>query len=293
MACASIPLLRHHRCRGAARRREAAGDGRGAAGRSCPEAASKPLILSVAAGKTIASFERHFGADAAVIRTIPNTPAAVGRGITAMASNANVSPAQLDPGRTLLSSIGEVVTVADEALIDAVTAVSGSGPAYVFYLTECLAAAGEKVGLPADLAMQLARATVAGSGELMRVTGTEAATLRQNVTSPKGTTYAALQVLMAEDGMQPLFDKAIEGGSPSLHGNLRARCPLPITFDDFLRRWISASAPSSVSSLPAGPQARLQAEDRFRPGDRRQEIIGPDHQILRRKRCWAGRWRRW
>jgi pyrroline-5-carboxylate reductase len=171
--------------------------------------ASKPLILSVAAGKTIASFERHFGADAAVIRTIPNTPAAVGRGITAMAANPNVSPAQLALARTLLEAVGEVVTVANEAMIDAVTAVSGSGPAYVFYLTECLAAAGEKVGLTKDLAMQLARATVAGAGELMRQSGTEAATLRQNVTSPKGTTYAALQVLMAEDGMQPLFDKAI------------------------------------------------------------------------------------
>jgi len=171
--------------------------------------ASKPLVLSVAAGKTIASFERHFGADAAVIRTIPNTPAAVGRGITAMAANPHVSPAQLDLARTLLLAVGEVVTVANEAMIDAVTAVSGSGPAYVFYLTECLAAAGAKVGLPADLAMQLARATVAGAGELMRVTGTPAATLRQNVTSPKGTTYAALQVLMAEDGMQPLFDKAV------------------------------------------------------------------------------------
>lgn len=171
--------------------------------------ASKPLVLSVAAGKTIASFERHFGAGAAVVRTIPNTPAAVGRGITAMAANPNVTPAQLDLARTLLSAVGEVVTVANEAMIDAVTAVSGSGPAYVFYLTECLAAAGEKMGLPADLAMQLARATVAGAGELMRVTGTPAATLRQNVTSPKGTTYAALQVLMAEDGMQPLFDKAI------------------------------------------------------------------------------------
>lgn len=171
--------------------------------------ASKPLILSVAAGKTIASFERHFGADSAVIRTIPNTPAAVGRGITAMAANGNVSAAQMDLARALLSAIGEVVTVADEAMIDAVTAVSGSGPAYVFYLTECLAAAGVKVGLPADLAMQLARATVAGSGELMRVSGIDAATLRQNVTSPKGTTYAALQVLMAENGMQPLFDQAI------------------------------------------------------------------------------------
>ena len=174
-----------------------------------PLKASKPLILSVAAGKTIASFERHFGADAAVIRTIPNTPAAVGRGITAMAANANVSPAQMALARTLLESVGEVVTVENEAMIDAVTAVSGSGPAYVFYLTECLAAAGEKVGLPKDLAMQLARATVSGAGELMRQSGIEAATLRQNVTSPKGTTYEALQVLMAEDGMQPLFDKAI------------------------------------------------------------------------------------
>ncbi|MBM3519958.1 MAG: pyrroline-5-carboxylate reductase [Alphaproteobacteria bacterium] len=171
--------------------------------------ASKPLILSVAAGKTIASFERHFGSDAAVIRTIPNTPAAVGRGITAMARNAHVSADQMKLAETLLSAIGEVVEVGHEGLIDAVTAVSGSGPAYVFYLTECLAAAGEKAGLPAELAMKLARATVSGAGELMRVTGIEAATLRQNVTSPKGTTYAALQVLMAENGMGPLFDKAV------------------------------------------------------------------------------------
>ncbi len=178
-----------------------------------PLKSSKPLVLSVAAGKTIATFERHFGADAAVIRTIPNTPAAVGRGITAMAQNANVSPAQLELARTLLSAVGEVVTVDDESMIDAVTAVSGSGPAYVFYLTECLAAAGEKIGLPPALAMQLARATVAGSGELMRQSGIEAATLRQNVTSPKGTTYAALQILMAEDGMQPLFDKAIDAAA--------------------------------------------------------------------------------
>ena len=171
--------------------------------------ASKPLIVSIAAGKTIASFERHFGSDAAVIRTIPNTPAAIGRGITAMAANPNVSPALMDLARTLLSAVGEVVTVDDEAMIDAVTAVSGSGPAYVFYVTECLTAAGEKVGLPRELAMHLARATVSGAGELMRQSGIDAATLRQNVTSPKGTTHAALQVLMAEDGLQPLFDKAI------------------------------------------------------------------------------------
>jgi len=170
---------------------------------------SKPLILSIAAGKTIASLARHFGGDAAIIRTMPNTPAAIGRGITAMVANPHVSPAQLQLARALLAAVGEVVTVDDEALIDAVTAVSGSGPAYVFYLTEALAAAGEKVGLAPDLAMQLARATVSGAGELMRLSGQPAATLRQNVTSPKGTTHAALQVLMAGDGLQPLFDKAI------------------------------------------------------------------------------------
>ena len=178
-----------------------------------PLKASKPLILSIAAGKTIASFERHFGAGAAVIRTMPNTPAAVGRGITAMAANANVSAAQMDLARTLLSAVGEVVTVDTEALIDAVTGVSGSGPAYVFYMTECLAAAGEKMGLPKDVAMQLARATVAGAGELMRASGIEAATLRQNVTSPKGTTYAALEVLMADDGMQPMMNRAVEAAT--------------------------------------------------------------------------------
>jgi pyrroline-5-carboxylate reductase len=170
---------------------------------------SHPLILSVAAGKTIATFAKHFGSDAAIIRTIPNTPAAIGRGITAMNANPNVSKTQMELANALLSSTGEVVTVADESMIDLVTAVSGSGPAYIFYLTECMAAAGEKIGLPPALAMQLARATVAGSGELMRQSGIDAAILRQNVTSPKGTTYAALQILMADDGMKPLFEKAI------------------------------------------------------------------------------------
>ncbi|MGI9462735.1 MAG: pyrroline-5-carboxylate reductase family protein, partial [Aestuariivirgaceae bacterium] len=139
-----------------------------------------PLILSIAAGKTIASFEAHFGSGAAVIRSIPNTPAAIGSGITAMAANANVTPAQMTLAESLLSSIGEVVVVDNETLIDAATAVSGSGPAYVFYLTECLAAAGKEAGLPADIAMQLARATVAGAGELMRQSGTPAGTLREN-----------------------------------------------------------------------------------------------------------------
>jgi pyrroline-5-carboxylate reductase len=109
----------------------------------------------------------------------------------------------------LLASTGEVLQVANEEAIDFVTAVSGSGPAYVFYMAECLAAAGQKLGLPADIATKLARATVSGSGELMRQTGTDAAQLRQNVTSPNGTTFAALQVLMANDGLKPLLEKAV------------------------------------------------------------------------------------
>lgn len=172
-------------------------------------ARSKPLVLSVVAGKTIARLTQFFGADAAIIRTIPNTPAAIGRGITAMTSNANVLSAQEALAGQLLSSIGEVVRVPAEEQIDWVTAVSGSGPAYVFWLTECLAAAGAKLGLDPKLAEQLARATVAGSGELMRQSGTDAATLRQNVTSPNGTTFAALQHLMADDGLKPLMERAI------------------------------------------------------------------------------------
>lgn len=175
--------------------------------------ASNPLILSVAAGKTIATFERFFGKSAAVIRTIPNTPAAIGRGITAMCANPNVSAVQLQLASNLLSAIGEVVTVEREELIDCVTAVSGSGPAYVFYMTECLANAAEKIGIPPALAMQLARATVAGSAELMRVSGTDAATLRKNVTSPNGTTHAALQIFMASDGMMQLFEKAVKAAA--------------------------------------------------------------------------------
>jgi pyrroline-5-carboxylate reductase len=170
---------------------------------------SRPLIVSVAAGKTIASFEKHFGSDAAVIRTIPNTPAAVGRGITTMAANRNATEDHLTLATELLSAVGEVVRVDDESLIDAATAVAGSGPAYVFYLTECLAKAGAEAGLPPALAMQLARATVAGAGELMRVSGLPAGTLRQNVTSPKGTTQAALEVLMGEAGIEALMVKAV------------------------------------------------------------------------------------
>ncbi|WP_137389724.1 pyrroline-5-carboxylate reductase [Rhodoligotrophos defluvii] len=174
-----------------------------------PLAEQKPLVISVAAGKSIGFFERTFGADAAVIRAMPNTPAAIGRGITVIVPNANVSAEQVALCEELLSAVGEVATISDETLMDAVTAVSGSGPAYVFYLTECLAEAGAKAGLPADLAMTLARATVAGAGELMRVTGSPAATLRENVTSPGGTTAAALAVLMSADGLRPVLDSAV------------------------------------------------------------------------------------
>jgi pyrroline-5-carboxylate reductase len=171
---------------------------------------SKPLILSVVAGKTIASFAKALGNGLGIIRTIPNTPAAVGRGITAIVANNHVSASQLALAEALLATIGEVVTVDREDLIDCVTAVSGSGPAYIFLMTECLARAGEELGLPPPLAMQLARATVAGSGELMRVTGTDAAALRKNVTSPNGTTFAALEVLMADNGLQPLMTRAVK-----------------------------------------------------------------------------------
>ena len=172
-------------------------------------AGPRTLVLSIAAGKTIASFERHLAPGIAVVRSIPNTPAAVGRGITVAAPNAHVTPAQRAQCDALLSAIGEVGWVDDEALIDPVTAVSGSGPAYVFYLTECLAAAGVKAGLSPDLAMRLARATVAGSGELMRQSDLGPDQLRRNVTSPNGTTYAALQVLMSDKGLAPLMTEAI------------------------------------------------------------------------------------
>jgi pyrroline-5-carboxylate reductase len=175
-----------------------------------PLAQHRPLVISVAAGKTIATFEQWCGKDAPVVRAMPNTPAAVGRGITAMVANAHVDAGQRALALALLAAVGEVVTLDDEALLDAVTAVSGSGPAYVFYLTECLAAAGRTAGLDEALAVQLARATVAGAGELMRQSGLAAEVLRQNVTSPKGTTQAALAVLMADDGLEPLMRRAVE-----------------------------------------------------------------------------------
>jgi pyrroline-5-carboxylate reductase len=166
------------------------------------------VAVSVMAGKTIAFLEGTLG-DIAIVRSIPNTPAAIGRGITVAVPNAKVTAAQRTLAHTLLSSVGAVEWVADEALIDTATAVSGSGPAYVFLLAESLARAGAAAGLPADLAARLARATVAGSGELLHRSPLEAATLRQNVTSPNGTTAAALAILMAADGLDPMLEKAV------------------------------------------------------------------------------------
>ena len=167
------------------------------------------LILSVAAGKTLGYFERGLGNNVAIVRSMPNTPAAVGRGITVCCANAHCTKADRDLATALLAAVGEVHWVDDERLIDAVTAVSGGGPAYVFLLIECLAKAGEAAGLPADLAMRLARVTVSGSGELARLSDEPAATLRQNVTSPNGTTLEALKILMADDALQPMLTRAI------------------------------------------------------------------------------------
>ena len=166
-------------------------------------------FLSIAAGKTIAFFERHLGSAAAIIRAMPNTPAAVGRGITVLYANGATTQQQKALCETLMSAVGEVRWATSETQFDAVTALSGSGPAYVFLLIESLAEAGVAAGLPADLAMDLARATVAGSGELAHQSSDPAETLRRNVTSPGGTTAAALEVLMGQDGLKPLMIRAI------------------------------------------------------------------------------------
>ncbi len=145
------------------------------------------------------------GAEVHAVRSMPNTPAAIGRGITVACANTRVTPEQKVLADNLLAAVGEVGWVENEALIDAVTAISGSGPAYVFYMVECLAAAGEALGLDADLAMKLARETVSGSGEMLHRMEESASELRINVTSPGGTTAAALDVLMGEGGLSPLM----------------------------------------------------------------------------------------
>jgi pyrroline-5-carboxylate reductase len=175
-----------------------------------PLAGKGTLVLSILAGKRIADLAARFPQAAAIVRAMPNTPAAIGRGISGVAANAAVTERQRGFTTALLGAVGQVEWLADERLIDAVTAVSGSGPAYVFLLAESLAKAGEAAGLPADLALRLARATVEGSGELMRLSpGTPPSTLRENVTSPGGTTAAALAVLMGAEGLDPLMRDAV------------------------------------------------------------------------------------
>ena len=172
-----------------------------------PFTASSTLVVSIMAGMTIAAIGEVCGGH--VVRAMPNTPAAIGRGITVAVAAGNVSAAQRAVADGLLRAIGAVEWTGDETLMDAVTAVSGSGPAYVFLLAEELARAGVEAGLPQELATKLARETVAGSGELLHRSDLDAATLRRNVSSPGGTTAAALEVLMGADGMQSLMIRAV------------------------------------------------------------------------------------
>lgn len=168
------------------------------------------LFVSIAAGMTLAAFGAALGADRRIIRAMPNTPAAVGRGISAIVANDRAGEGDLALAEELLSAVGQVVRLPGEHLMDAVTAVSGSGPAYVFHMIEALAAAGVAQGLPEGMAMQLARATVTGAGELAHQSDESAAQLRINVTSPGGTTAAALAVLMDDGaGLPPLMARAV------------------------------------------------------------------------------------
>ena len=168
------------------------------------------VFLGVAAGTRISAYAAVLGDRTPIVRAMPNTPAAVGRGITALIANAHAHDGAMVLAETLMSAVGQTVRLQDEAQMDAVTAVSGSGPAYVFHLIETLAAAGEAEGLPSKLAMHLAKATVAGAGALAEQAHEDPAQLRANVTSPGGTTAAALAVLMDETaGFPALMKRAV------------------------------------------------------------------------------------
>ncbi|MEO0917321.1 MAG: pyrroline-5-carboxylate reductase [Pseudomonadota bacterium] len=172
------------------------------------------VFLSIAAGTTLATFERVLGSDTPIIRAMPNTPAAIGRGITALFGNALATEADMALAEVLLSVVGQTVRVEAEGDMDAVTSVSGSGPAYVFHLIETLAAAGAAEGLSPDLAMRLAKATVAGAGALAETSDETPTQLRINVTSPAGTTAAALEVLMNEThGFPALVPRAVKAAA--------------------------------------------------------------------------------
>ena len=173
-----------------------------------PLVAPETLFVSIAAGVGADRLDELLGGGAAIVRAMPNTPASVGRGITGAFANSRVTHDQRELADGLLAAVGEAVWIEDEALMDAVTAISGSGPAYVFHLVEAMAAAGVSLGLPEETAMRLARATVSGAGEMLHRSDLDAGTLRKNVTSPGGTTAAALEVLMGGDALTELMEKA-------------------------------------------------------------------------------------
>lgn len=175
--------------------------------------AGRAVFLSIMAGRTIAGMRRLLGAEAAIVRAMPNTPAAIRRGVTVACAAPEVSDARRALCGTLLEAVGAVAWVADEAMLDAVTAVSGSGPAYVFLLAELMEQAAREQGLPPDLARLLARRTVAGAGALLEASAEDAAALRRAVTSPGGTTERALSVLMAEDGWPNALSRAISAAT--------------------------------------------------------------------------------
>ncbi len=175
-----------------------------------PLAAGDSVIVSIAAGVRLATLQAAFADTQPVVRAMPNTPAEIGEAMTVAMANAHVAETQRQQVDALLAAVGRVAWIDEEGLIDAVTAVSGSGPAYVFLLAECLAEAGREAGLPADIADLLARQTIVGAGALLGESALPAAELRRNVTSPGGTTAAALDVLMADDGLKPLLARAVE-----------------------------------------------------------------------------------
>jgi pyrroline-5-carboxylate reductase len=176
-----------------------------------PFASPDTLVVSILAGKTIANVAVRFPQANAIVRAMPNLPASVGRGMTALAATAAATPGQRAAAEALFAATGRVEWLAGEELIDAAAAVSGSGPAYVFYLVEALARGGAALGLPADVAMRLARATVEGAGELLfQCPASSVADLRDNVTSRGGTTAAALEILMSQDGLAPLIERAVK-----------------------------------------------------------------------------------
>lgn len=171
------------------------------------------VVVSVAAGSTIAQMAGGLGGHKKIVRVMPNTPALVGKGMSVLCAHGSVSAEERASVERLFEGVGNTAWLEDETLMDAVTAVSGSGPAYVFLLAEVMAAAGVKQGLPEDLAMQMAMTTIWGAGEMMGQGLDTPTQLRENVTSPGGTTAAALAVLMAEPGLRELLDKAIDAAT--------------------------------------------------------------------------------